>query len=260
MPKRSSPEHRSLGTARAVLRVLTYIAEYPEGVGVEEVARYLGKSTYTAYYLLNSLCQEGYAEHLQNLHKYRLTPLGDRLFRKPPETDRVNQLLDELLEDLYQATDCRSYLWIYDGRDTVLKRIRGRQGQPRVRNIGYEMHCEVHATAIGKAVLAYTPTEVFENYVQSVGLVSFTANTITDPVRLHVELEQVRSEGLAFSRGEYFESVFGIAFALILCHEEPTVIATLGVAVPRRRFTEREDYLLKQVRGIAEYASHALCS
>ena len=54
---------RSLSTARAVLRVLSMLAEHPGGVGAEEVAEALGKSVSTAYYLLTSLCAEGYAVH-----------------------------------------------------------------------------------------------------------------------------------------------------------------------------------------------------
>ena len=54
---------RSLSTARAVLRVLALLAERPEGVRADEVAKTLGKSVSTAYYLLTSLCEEGFAVH-----------------------------------------------------------------------------------------------------------------------------------------------------------------------------------------------------
>ncbi len=54
---------RSLSTARAVLRVLSMLAEQPTGVRADEVAHELGKSTSTAYYLLTSLCEEGFAVH-----------------------------------------------------------------------------------------------------------------------------------------------------------------------------------------------------
>lgn len=63
---------RSLRTARAVLRVVRLLAERPEGVRVEEVAGFLGKSPWTARYLLNSLCQEGFAERDPASARYRL--------------------------------------------------------------------------------------------------------------------------------------------------------------------------------------------
>ena len=54
---------RSLSTARAVLRVFALLLEHPEGVRADEVATVLGKSVSTAYYLLTSLCEEGFAVH-----------------------------------------------------------------------------------------------------------------------------------------------------------------------------------------------------
>jgi DNA-binding IclR family transcriptional regulator len=178
--------------------------------------------------------------------------------RGPHQTRQVDHFLDKVLDDLYLATHCRSYLWIYDGQHTLLERMRGRQGQPTVVNVGHEMHNEAHATAAGKAVFAYAPPGVVANYIHSVGLQPFTPNTITDPVCLGNELEKVRCEGLAFSRGEYVESVFGIAFALKFCREGHAVIAALAATVPRQRFVEQEGELVRLVRGVAMRASRAL--
>ncbi len=54
---------RSLSTARSVLRVLSLLMQQPTGVRADEVAEALGKSVSTAYYLLTSLCEEGFAVH-----------------------------------------------------------------------------------------------------------------------------------------------------------------------------------------------------
>ena len=59
----SNASTRSLTTARSVLRVLALLVEQPAGVRADEVAAALGKSTSTAYYLLTSLCDEGFAVH-----------------------------------------------------------------------------------------------------------------------------------------------------------------------------------------------------
>ena len=60
---RPAASSRSLSTARAVLRVLSMLLEHPCGVRADEVAERIGKSTSTAYYLLTSLCEEGFAVH-----------------------------------------------------------------------------------------------------------------------------------------------------------------------------------------------------
>lgn len=74
---------RSLKTARAVLRVLRFLAANPAGVRTDDVARYLDKSAATASYLLNSLCQEGYAARDPRDGRYRLLHPDPE---PPPET------------------------------------------------------------------------------------------------------------------------------------------------------------------------------
>ena len=58
-----STAKRGLSTARAVLQVLAFLSEHPQGVHADEVAKVVGKSASTAYYLLASLCEEGFAVH-----------------------------------------------------------------------------------------------------------------------------------------------------------------------------------------------------
>lgn len=53
---------RRLSTAQQALKVLAYLMTHPEGVLAQEVAKLLGKSLTTAYALLNSLVDEGFAE------------------------------------------------------------------------------------------------------------------------------------------------------------------------------------------------------
>ena len=54
---------RGLSTARAVLQVLSFLEQHPDGVRADDVARVVGKSVSTAYYLLASLVEEGFAVH-----------------------------------------------------------------------------------------------------------------------------------------------------------------------------------------------------
>ena len=76
---------RGLATARAVLQVLAYLEEHPEGVRADEVAHVVGKSGSTAYYLLASLVEEGFATHDGGLYRPRAPrPQPRRRGRRPP--------------------------------------------------------------------------------------------------------------------------------------------------------------------------------
>ena len=60
---------RGLSTARAVLQVLSYLEQHPDGVRADDIAQVVGKSGSTAYHLLASLVEEGYAVHEGGLYR-----------------------------------------------------------------------------------------------------------------------------------------------------------------------------------------------
>jgi DNA-binding IclR family transcriptional regulator len=71
---------RSLKTAAEALAALRYLGSATGGVTAEELGVELGKSAATARYLLNTLCQEGYARREGPAGTYRLSdgpPWGD---------------------------------------------------------------------------------------------------------------------------------------------------------------------------------------
>ena len=112
-PLQAEASRRSLNTARAVLRVLAYLAGCSEGATSGEVSRFLGRSSYTAYYLLNSLCQEGIA-HRDCVGRYRLNA-----FRGDLGSRTVLATLDSLheaLNELNSVTGCRAYLAVHGGQ------------------------------------------------------------------------------------------------------------------------------------------------
>ncbi|RTH23194.1 helix-turn-helix domain-containing protein, partial [Thermus scotoductus] len=174
---------RSLSTVQAALRILAYLAEHPEGVEVKEVARLLGKSLSTAYALLNSLAEEGFA--VKTERGYRLGQAKPLRLETTP--------LEEALEELYLRTRERCYLALLTPEGIRLK-TRGRQGQPHP--LGDTLPEEVHALALGKVFLAYGALSLPP-------LVPRTPSTLTDPFALHAALTPVRHSRLAAALAAY---------------------------------------------------------
>src|SRR3954447_18244414 len=115
---------RGLSTARSVLQVLTLLAEHPEGVSAGDVAARVGKSTSTAYYLLASLCEEGFAAR-EGCGRFRLGTTA-------PSLSAVSHPLDEL----YHRTRKRCYLGEVRGGAVEIVGVRGRQGLPLLPGLG----------------------------------------------------------------------------------------------------------------------------
>jgi hypothetical protein len=67
-----------------------------------------------------------------------------------------------------------------------------------------------HATALGKALLAFSPAELL-NCLIAEGLTCYTPRTLTDPEELRRSLAVTRLTRVAVSRGEFEQSVSAVA-------------------------------------------------
>ncbi|BDG60511.1 IclR family transcriptional regulator [Caldinitratiruptor microaerophilus] len=227
---------RALSTARAVLRVLSYLADHPAGVTPAEVAQHLGKSPHTAYYLLNSLCQEGFAYRSPADGRHYVSAFREDLLSPVrPSGSCPLPVLRDALRDLNRATGCRAYLVVYDGQAALVEAVQGHQGQPGLR-MGREIRGEAHALAVGKILLAHLSDTALHTYIRLLGLRGFTPRTITDPERLRAELARVRRTGLAVDREEYQEGICCLAAPVLARDGGETVAGAMGIAVTPRRF------------------------
>jgi len=250
-----SASTRSLSTARSVLRVLALLGERPDGVRADEVAERLGKSTSTAYYLLSSLCEEGFAVHASQGVYRPARRFGDE--EAPPQIPPVRDQLKATVEELFILTRRRSYLGIVRAGRIEIVAVRGRQGVPRMPGLGaeIEIHGGAHALAMGKVVLAELDRDGLRRYLAG-GLRAYTEHTITAPGRLLAELELARRDGFAVDREEFDTSFCCVAAPIR--DERGRFRAVLALSVTSNVFDAERDHLADVVRGVAARASTAV--
>jgi DNA-binding IclR family transcriptional regulator len=222
---------RGLSTARCVLKVLRLLAERPEGVRADRVAVEVGKSLSTAYHLLASLCDEGFAERLEGgLYRSASAPaLGAAPERR----------LTDAVEELFTRTRRRSYLGLIAGGGIEIAHIRGRQGVARMPGLGTRIELDAaHSLAMGKIVLALLPRPALERRVAR-GLARFTDQTITHPRALLAELDELRARGFAIDREEHTDDFCCVAAPMFDARGRLAGIlglsATVGVFDAERR-------------------------
>jgi DNA-binding IclR family transcriptional regulator len=238
---------RSLSTARAVLRVLSLLSEHPLGVRADEVAQALGKSTSTAYYLLTSLCEEGFAVH-ESKGVYRPARGLEQLTAAAEQATPAHEGLSGTVDELFLRTRKRSYLGLVrDGRIEIVA-VRGRQGVPRMPGLGAEIRDSAHALAMGKVVLALLGPDAVARYV-SRGLKSFTPHTITSAESLTAELARVRRDGFAVDREEFDESFCCVGAPIF--DEHRRFVAALGLSVTPHVLETEHDELAATVIDVA---------
>lgn len=111
----------------------------------------------------------------------------------------------------------------------------------------------LHASAVGKVFLAADGPQALAAYTQRTGLPRLTEHTLSDPARLARELDQVRTQGVAFDREEAERGVACIGAGIR--DDEGHLVAGLSVSAPSDRLDPSWADL---VRVAAEQISKAL--
>jgi len=139
----------------------------------------------------------------------------------------IRQLASPFLHDLYAATRATAHLAERDGTQALyLDRISGHASVPVVSQIGSRL--PLHATGVGKVLLAYAPASVQAQVLAS--LTRVTPYTITAPGRLREQLRRVLREGYAYTSEEM--SLGACSVAVPVSDADGRVIAALGMVVP----------------------------
>jgi len=105
-----------------------------------------------------------------------------------------------VLQDLSHTLDANVRLGVL--RDFEVAYIEKPAGRRPISTFEHDKRLPVHATAMGKALLAFSPPEVVHLLLMQ-GLKAFTPHTITAPERLRRTLAVVRLSRLAVARWEW---------------------------------------------------------
>lgn len=183
----------SVSVLDRVTAVFDAFAEHDEGLGVSELARRanIPKST------VSRIAAELVDQRLLDREGDKFF-LGVRLFELGQTVEqprRLRHIAHPVMAELRDVTGRSVQLGILDAADVVLVAIV--RSEPVVRppaRIGGRL--PAHATALGKAMLAFSPPEVAAAVVRG-GLSSRTPHTISDPLAFVDELRRVRSLGIA---------------------------------------------------------------
>jgi DNA-binding IclR family transcriptional regulator len=148
------------------------------------------------------------------------------------------------LQDLHSLTQETAHLAIRDGDGALyIDRIYSSTRVPRASRVGGRL--PLHATAVGKVLLAHEEEWVREAYL-SRSLEAATPHTHVNPGRLAAELRKVRDEGFATTQEEVRQGSCSIAVPVRL---DPHAAAIGLVMLSNRGATMTKH--LPTLRGVA---------
>lgn len=205
-----STANDAIGVLDRMTCILEAFDEDDRGLGISELAVRAGIPKSTVSRLVATLVRESYLERDgPRIH------LGLRLFELGQLAELPRALRAAawpVMAELRHSTGENVHLAIRDQREMVcIAVMRGRSTvRPLVRTGG---RLPIHATALGKAVLAHASAQDVD--VVAAGLGRWTDRTIVDPAALRRELEGVRRGGLAAEVGEFATGLSCAASAVL---------------------------------------------
>jgi DNA-binding IclR family transcriptional regulator len=229
------------------LRVLDLFAEEPYEFTLAEIATRLGVPKSSAHRLLVTLVEAGYV-HQNASRSYRIASkalwVGTAYLRHSP----IYRIGFGMLENLAKRSETMSHMAVWDN-DSVL--YLHTMGPPRSLNLFADcgQRRPIHATALGKAMLAYKSGEDLERIFLR-GCQRFTEKTITDIDAMRKELNSIRSTGYSLDDEEGIRGLRCLAAPIWDSRNE--VIAAISISATRAFFNDRD--LPRFVRMVQETA------
>ncbi|MCX9192186.1 IclR family transcriptional regulator [Carbonactinospora thermoautotrophica] len=250
-------QRRTLATAVNVVQALEAVAADPRGVPAKAVARRLGQSLSSAYYVLQSLSALGFVEPSPVSHGlYTLGPKIAELFRGYVASWTLPHRLEPILLELRDRAGVRVYAARWSDADLEVTCVRGRRGATELQDVSVGFRGAAHALALGKVLLEAVPPDHWPAYLRKPRFQAYTEATITVPSRLHEELLRVRRVGYALDVEEYARNVCCVAAPIR--DGAGRVLAAIGASVSARRFRYEENELRAAVLEVAATASKLL--
>lgn len=205
-PKGARTSRYAVQSLMLGLRVLEALPASGKGRGITELAAQLKTSKWRVFRHLHSLREEGYVTQDPATDKFELGRRTYVLLESLP--NRFN-LVSEGRPDMSALRDLRGHTVVLaapvdDTSVVVLDVIEGLHPVQFSLKIGAVF--DLHASAHGKAVLAFGPPDRLERVIAR-GLRRHTDCTITDPLLLRREIERIRQQGWASAYEESFRGV-----------------------------------------------------
>ena len=233
-------------TVRTAFEILEALKSL-DGATTTEIADHLALPKSSAYNHLQTLKHDGYV--VKNGQTYelglRLLDLGAFARQKQTLFDVAQPELESVAEETGELVNL---LVEENGRGIFLLREHGEHAVNIDSYTGQSVH--LHTTALGKTVFAHMSSERRDAVIDRHGLPQKTENTITDRDRLEAELEEIRTEGVAY---DIEERIRGLRCVAVPIFENDTIAGAISVSGPNSRMSEQriQDAILPELQHAA---------
>lgn len=214
------------------MEILEVLASHHRGLTLQELCSYLDYSKTSIYRIVNTLLEMGYLAKdeednrfflSRKLFRLGLAALGEaNILERAIEP--MKRLRDEVKESVMLGT-------LVGNEAVLLEQVLGSHDFTFMLRSG--THLCLHASAPGKVMLAYLNEKVRDELLDSIEMVKYNDNTITDKHQFKEEIRKVRECGYGVDIEEEIKGVHCIGAPIFNQYGE--VIASVWMAGPSGR-------------------------
>ncbi len=234
---RGGPTNKAVTNVRALERALLLMGIIAEAdsLSLTELSQRAGMPASTAHRLLVTLQNFGYLEFREDTQQWSV---GVEAFRIGGSFARRIKVVDAgrpMLRDLMEQTGETANMAIADDGDVVfVSQVETHEPIRAFHRPGTRAH--MHASGIGKALLAHFDPPALDRWMRTKGLVAYTDNTISDPQTLRHEMDATRARGWAIDNEERTLGMRCVASAVYNSFGE--AVAGISVSGPTVRIPD----------------------
>ena len=257
MKNQNSQESATVKTINSVERaldILELLSSCSRSQTVTEISNQLKINRATTYSLLNTLIKRDYITKTADA-KYSITSRLYEMGTLYRNSFPVVHVMEQNISAMNSKFDCSIHLGIRTalGKGILLA---AKSGKNELISLPEGYPIPLHATAIGKALLAFSPDEC-KNYVLSQkSLTRYTSTTITSSEALKRELDGIVKTGYSQDKGEFTPNLWCIAAPVYDNNGEVT--AALSLSTTQEIMEANEDALVQEVKLFAQRLSFSL--
>ena len=215
------------------LQLLEVLARSREPQGVSDLATQLSLGKSNVHRLLQALVELGYVLKDETTAQYQVSLRLWELGAAVEVGFRIKAAASEAMTRLLARTRETVHLSVLDGEEVVyVHKLDSPEPVRAYSEIGGR--APAFCVATGKAMLAWQPRAVLASVASH--LRAHTPRTITDPQEYLREMDRIRANGYAVNRGEWRETVWGVA--AVIRSAKGNVLAAIGVSGPSARIKQ----------------------
>jgi IclR family acetate operon transcriptional repressor len=241
---RNGAQSQRVQSVERALDLLEIVAAAGGEATLTQISTGSGLNISTCHHLLATLIAKGYVAKLPGKRTYvlgsRVLYLSSLCLKQVNLPQRSQRVIDALSARTGEAVQ----LAVLQGDELITVLRKEALHAVRVDAAALGKTSAAHATATGKAILAWLPETEIARIVGGRGLPSFTAKTITDLATLLEELRLVRRHGYAMDREEFQQGVICIGSAIR--DYAGAVVGAISVSIPSFRASEETTVRIRE--------------